>query len=66
MEYMASPLQGGTLRQEGGRARGAMRSACGELHSPSSVGSRRPIHPGAVDFVEQRLARRLVLLAQRR
>jgi hypothetical protein len=35
-------------------------------HSPSPVGSRRPIHPGAVDFVEQRLARRLVLPMQRR
>jgi hypothetical protein len=37
---VASPLQGGTLRQEGGRARGTTRSACGELHSPSSVRSR--------------------------
>jgi hypothetical protein len=37
---VALPLQGGTFRQEGGRARSAAHSACGVLHSPSSGGSR--------------------------
>jgi hypothetical protein len=60
VEYVAPPLQGGALRQEGGRARGAARSARGELHPPSPVGLRRPINPDTVDFFEQRLTRRLV------
>jgi hypothetical protein len=42
--------------KEGGRARGAARSARGELHPPSLFRSRRPVHPGAVDLFEQRLA----------
>jgi hypothetical protein len=37
---MEPPLQGRALRQEGGRARGAARSARGELHPPSLVRSR--------------------------
>jgi hypothetical protein len=40
MESVAPPLQGGTLCQEGGRARGAAHSAFRELHSPSSVRPR--------------------------
>jgi hypothetical protein len=53
---MEPPLQGGALRQEGGRARGAACSARGELHPPSPVRLRRPIHPSVVDFFKQRLA----------
>jgi hypothetical protein len=50
--------------QEGGRVGGAARGARGELRAASLVRSKRSVHPGAADLLEQRLARRLVLPPQ--
>jgi hypothetical protein len=63
---VAPPLQGGAFCQEGGRARSAARGACWELHPSSPSRSRRTVHPGVAYFVEQRVARRVVLPVQRR
>jgi hypothetical protein len=66
LESVASPLQGGALRQEGGRAGSAACGARWELHPSSPGGSRRALHLGVAHLGEQRMARRVVLPTQRR
>jgi hypothetical protein len=63
---VAPSLQGRAFRQKSGRARSVARGACWELHPSSPSGSRQIVHPCAAHFVEQWVARRVVLPMQRR
>jgi hypothetical protein len=64
LEAVAPPLQGGAFRQEGGRERSAAGGACWELHNLGAGKSRGSVHPSPTDFIEQQVARRVLLPAQ--